>query len=71
MRALSAEVGAIPARNPGKAAGRPPEAMLFIDDRQENIQAGDALGLQTHRFRSLAILKDYLTGLGIEVEDPE
>ncbi len=54
-----------------KAADRPPEAMLFIDDRQENIQAGDALGLQTHRFRSLAILKDYLTGLGVEVEGPE
>lgn len=33
--------------------------ILFIDDRFENIAAADTLGLETHHFRSLAILESY------------
>ena len=51
-----------------ESAGLPAQALLFIDDREENILAGEALGLQTHHFRSLSLLKSHLVERGIEVE---
>lgn len=38
---------------------------LFIDDRPENIEAGEALGIQGHRFSDAAGLQARLAALGL------
>ena len=32
------------------AAGHPPEALLFIDDREENIRGAEEIGIRAHQF---------------------
>ena len=48
--------------------GHPPEEVLFIDDREENVVAGAALGLQVHRFSSYSELGRVFEELGVETE---
>lgn len=45
--------------------GRPPEAMLFIDDNAANIAAAGALGWQVHHFRDPLGLEADLAGRGL------
>lgn len=42
-----------------------PEAVLFIDDRLENVAAAEALGLQGHHFQSAERLERDLVGRGL------
>ena len=51
------------------AANRPPEALFFIDDRDENIVAARELGIIAHQFKSETILVAALQDAGIEIED--
>ncbi|PCJ43245.1 MAG: HAD family hydrolase [Alphaproteobacteria bacterium] len=41
-------------------AGIPPEHILFIDDRLENLKPAEELGLQTHHFVGADNLKEFL-----------
>jgi putative hydrolase of the HAD superfamily len=43
------------------------EEALFLDDRETNIQAARALGIQAIQFRSIARLKDDLEGMGFPI----
>ncbi len=45
--------------------GLPPAALLFTDDRQENIDAARARGWQTHLFKTPAGLADCLVEAGL------
>jgi len=40
---------------------------LFLDDRETNIRAAQALGIQAIQFRSIGQLKDDLEALGFPV----
>ena len=53
-----------------KATGNPPEAVLFIDDREENIVAGRAHGMQVHQFFSTSGLLQAFEEMGIECDWP-
>ncbi|WP_281268266.1 HAD-IA family hydrolase [Arthrobacter livingstonensis] len=44
-------------------AGRSPQETLFIDDRDENLRAAEALGIQTHRFATAEGLSQVLRGI--------
>ncbi len=54
-----------------EATGHPPEEVLFIDDREENIVAGRALGMDVHRFSSSSGLCRAFEEMGIEFDWPE
>lgn len=45
--------------------GKPPERVLFIDDRAENAAGAAAAGMKTIRFAGAAQLRSELTDLGI------
>ncbi|MFG2405091.1 HAD family hydrolase [Streptomyces brevispora] len=45
----------------GRALGREPGQILFVDDRAENIAAARSLGMRGHLFTSLARLRTALT----------
>jgi glucose-1-phosphatase len=49
------------------AAGRPPEALFFTDDREENIVAARALGIHAHQFVSEAKLVEALQEAGVQL----
>lgn len=51
------------------ASGRPPESLLFIDDRAENVEAARELGIRAHRFLSVSDLLNALSTHGIAVGD--
>ena len=51
------------------ASGKPPEALFFTDDRQENIDAALALGIHAHLFRSVEGLVKTLQDHGVDVGD--
>ena len=53
-----------------EATGHSREAVLFIDDREENVLAGRALGMQVHQFSSSSGLLRAFEALGIEFEWP-
>ncbi|MEU7157934.1 HAD family hydrolase [Streptomyces chrestomyceticus] len=42
------------------AFGLPPERILFVDDRADNVRAAEALGMRGHLFTSLAELRPAL-----------
>jgi putative hydrolase of the HAD superfamily len=45
--------------------GRPPERILFIDDREENVASARAAGMMTIRFEGADGLRRGLAGLGV------
>ncbi len=45
--------------------GRPPERILFIDDRTENVAAAAAVGLKAVRFEGAESLRRELRNLGV------
>jgi|ERR1039458_3419836 putative hydrolase of the HAD superfamily len=45
--------------------GRPPERVLFIDDRVENVDGAAAVGLKAIRFEGAESLRRELVGLGV------
>jgi len=51
--------------------GTKPEETLFIDDREENIEAARALGIKTHLFTTVEALIADLKGMGLDGELPE
>jgi putative hydrolase of the HAD superfamily len=73
-RIFSHEVGAMkPDRKMYEAAiaaaGKPPEALFFIDDRKENIDAARDLGIRGHQFTSVGALVEALHDHGIDTGD--
>ena len=42
------------------AAGKPPEALFFTDDREENIESAVKLGIRAHQFHSVLKLVNAL-----------
>ncbi len=72
---LSYEVGALKPESKIfedaiQATGHPPEAVLFIDDREENVAAGRAIGMQVHRFSSAAGLCRAFQDMGVDFQWP-
>lgn len=68
--AVSAEIGAIKPEPEIYAAlearcGLPPEALLLVDDRAENVRAARARGWEAHLFRGAAGLTRALTASGL------
>jgi|SRR5688572_23291298 len=51
------------------AAGKPPEALFFTDDRPENVESAAKLGINAHQFQSVAGLVDALRKHGVEIGD--
>jgi putative hydrolase of the HAD superfamily len=51
------------------AAGLPPEALFFTDDRVENVASAAELGIRTHQFHSLEGLVKALQEWGVRVGD--
>jgi HAD superfamily hydrolase (TIGR01509 family) len=51
------------------AAGKPPEALFFTDDREENIESAAKLGICTHQFHSVLNLVKALRSNGVEIGD--
>jgi putative hydrolase of the HAD superfamily len=45
--------------------GVPPERVLFIDDRQENLAGADSVGIKTIRFTGASALRPQLQTLGV------
>jgi putative hydrolase of the HAD superfamily len=45
--------------------GRPPERVLFIDDRRENVAAADAVGIKGIQFQGADSLRGELMSLGV------
>ncbi|QGV77995.1 HAD family hydrolase [Streptomyces ficellus] len=46
-----------------KTFGLPPEDIVFVDDRTDNVLAAEAAGMRGHRFTSLAALREDLSDL--------
>ena len=51
------------------AAGKPPEALFFTDDREENIESAAKLGIRAHQFHSVLNLVKALQSNGVEIGD--
>ena len=51
------------------AAGHPAESLLFIDDREENIEGAEMLGIRTHRFTTATRLIQALRSHGVDVHE--
>jgi len=51
------------------AAWHPAESLLFIDDREENIEGAEILGIRTHQFTSASRLIEALRSHGVEVHE--
>jgi putative hydrolase of the HAD superfamily len=71
---LSYEVGSLkPERKIFEYAiavsGHEPEALFFIDDREENIVAARQLGMHAHQFKTELQLMDALHQAGVEIPD--
>jgi glucose-1-phosphatase len=50
------------------AAGHPPEALFFTDDREENIQGARELGIHAHQFTNSSNLIEALREHGVVVD---
>jgi putative hydrolase of the HAD superfamily len=46
--------------------GAPPERVLFIDDRQENVEGAQSVGMKGIRFTGEAALRSQLKSLGVK-----
>jgi len=51
------------------AAGKPAEALFFIDDREENIRGAEDLGIRAHQFTTVSRLVQALRQHGVDVSD--
>jgi glucose-1-phosphatase len=51
------------------AAGKPPEALFFTDDRPENVESAAKLGIRAHQFESVAGLVNALRNHGVNIGD--
>lgn len=51
------------------ASGHPPEALFFIDDREENIRGAEEVGIRAHQFTTVSRLVDALRSHGVEVSE--
>jgi len=51
------------------AAGKPPGALFFTDDREENIESAANIGIRAHQFHSVLKLVKALQNNGIEIGD--
>jgi HAD superfamily hydrolase (TIGR01509 family) len=51
------------------AAGKPPEALFFTDDRAENIESAVKLGIRGHQFHSVLKLVNALKSNGVQLGD--
>jgi putative hydrolase of the HAD superfamily len=51
------------------AAGKPPEALFFTDDREENVEGAAKLGIHVHQFQSVLKLVKALQSNGVSVGD--
>jgi putative hydrolase of the HAD superfamily len=51
------------------AAGHPPEALLFIDDREENIRGAEEIGIRAHQFTTAPRLIEALRSHGVDVHE--
>ncbi|HEX4999842.1 MAG TPA: HAD family phosphatase [Terriglobia bacterium] len=49
------------------AAGKPPEALFFTDDREENVDGATRMGIHARRFVSESALIQDLRDLGVEL----
>jgi putative hydrolase of the HAD superfamily len=45
--------------------GTPPERILFIDDRQENVDGAAQAGISAIRFEGEKVLREQLKGMGV------
>lgn len=50
-------------------SGKPPEALFFTDDREENIEGAAKLGIHAHQFHSVLKLVKALQSNGVSVGD--
>jgi putative hydrolase of the HAD superfamily len=50
-----------------EVAGHPPDRLLMIDDRPENVEAAASLGLHTHRFESFRGLRECMHDFGVDL----
>jgi len=53
-----------------RKAGASPEEAVFIDDFRANVATAERLGIQAHRFRGTAPLRQWMAELGISVPAP-
>jgi HAD superfamily hydrolase (TIGR01509 family) len=51
------------------ASGKPPEALFFTDDREENIESAAKLGIRAHQFHSVLKLVKALQNNGVQIGD--
>ena len=49
------------------ASGQPPEALFFIDDREENVRAAEGFGMRAHQFTTVPRLVAALRSHGVDV----
>lgn len=47
----------------------PASSVLFVDDREENVEGAGQLGIASHRFVDVASLRVWLTQQGVDVSD--
>jgi 2-haloacid dehalogenase len=45
--------------------GMPADALIFVDDRAENVAGAEAAGMHGHLFRDAAMLRGELVSLGL------
>jgi putative hydrolase of the HAD superfamily len=50
-------------------AGKPPGALFFTDDREENVESAARLGIRTHQFHSVLKLVKALQNNGVQIGD--
>jgi putative hydrolase of the HAD superfamily len=51
------------------AAGKPPGALFFTDDREENVESAANLGIRAHQFHTVLNLVKALRNNGVEIGD--
>jgi len=51
------------------AAGQPPDALFFVDDREENIQGAADVGIRAHQFTTVPRLIEALRSHGVDVHE--
>jgi glucose-1-phosphatase len=50
------------------ASGKPPEALFFTDDREENIRGAEGFGIRAHQFTTVPRLVEALRSHGVDVD---